>query len=742
MTQAVQTSIDRHELAALLDARHADIFSVLGMHRQPGGSGLLVRCLQPGASSVTVVDKHSGKDVAVLDCTHESGFFEGKLGRRRKPFHYFLRVSYPDAELEIEDCYRFASQLNENDLYLFCEGTQERAYHFLGSHPLTVDGVDGVNFAVWAPNASRVSVVGDFNHWDGRRHAMRKHPAAGVWEIFVPALQAGSVYKYEIVSAEGTVLPLKADPFAFAMQHSPANASKVAAVSAYNWADSAWMNRRRDVSQQYQQPLSIYEVHFASWRRNIERDGAYLDYRELADQLIPYALEMGFTHLQLMPVSEFPFDGSWGYQPIGLYAPTSRFGDADAFRYFVDQCHRNDLGVLLDWVPGHFPTDEHGLGRFDGSCLYEHEDPKQGFHPDWNTLIYNYSRAEVVSFLLSNALYWLDEFHIDGLRVDAVASMLYLDYGREAGEWIPNQHGGRENLAAMEFLRNVNARAYFNHPGIMMIAEESTAWPGVTKAVDENGLGFGFKWNMGWMNDTLSYMERDPIHRKFHHNEMTFGLLYGFSENFILPLSHDEVVHGKKSLLSKMPGDDWQKFANLRAYFGFMYSHPGKKLLFMGGELAQRDEWNHDRSLDWHLLEHAAHAGIKQLVADLNRIYRDAPALHQRDCDADGFRWLQEGSAEQSVFAYMRFGLDGAEPALVVVNMTPNTYSDYEIGVPESGYYREIMNTDSSVYGGSNKGNSGGQHALHESFDGQPCKIKVCVPPLATLILLCETGKG
>ncbi|MGB5323935.1 MAG: 1,4-alpha-glucan branching protein GlgB [Pseudomonadales bacterium] len=730
--------ITASDASALLAGRHGDVFAVLGMHSHPSHSGLVVRALLPGASAVSVLDKKTGKRVAGLDCVDKSGLFAGSLGRRKNPFAYLLEVTFGPTVVQLEDPYRFGSMLSEQDLYLYCEGTHERAYRWLGAHLRQVDGIDGVLFTVWAPNAQRVSVVGDFNGWDGRHHMMRKHPAAGIWEIFLPGVAAHAHYKYEIIGVHGELLPLKADPLAFAMQLRPANASTVVAESTYQWRDAAWM-RHRDVDSQYAKPIAIYEVQLASWRRSVEQGHGYLDYRELAAQLIPYAREMGFTHLQLMPVSEYPFDGSWGYQPIGLYAPSSRFGSPDDFRYFVDQCHAAEIGLLIDWVPGHFPTDEHGLGRFDGTHLYEHADPRQGFHPDWNTLIYNYSRPEVVSFLLSNALYWLDEFHVDGLRVDAVASMLYLDYAREHGEWIPNEHGGRENLAAINFLRQVNARAYFNHAGVMMVAEESTAWPGVSKPVDQDGLGFGFKWNMGWMNDTLSFMERDPIHRKYHNNEMTFGLLYGFSENFVLPLSHDEVVHGKRSLLEKMPGDNWQKFANLRAYLGFMWTHPGKKLLFMGGEFAQRSEWNHDQSLDWHLLEYESHRGIQHLVKDLNACYRNTPALYELDCEAAGFEWLQE-NADQSLFAYLRKGRNGAGPVVVVVNLTPNTYPRYELPVPLPGYYREILNSDAAIYGGSNQGNDGGIAARDTHHGAHAHHITLCVPPLATLVLQQEAG--
>jgi len=610
----------------------------------------------------------------------------------------------------------------------------------MGSHELEVDKVKGTHFVVWAPDASRVSLVGDFNYWDGRHHVMRKHPGSGVWEIFLPNVTAGASYKYEIADKNGHLQPLKADPYALSMQLAPETASKVIHDSTYQWQDEQWMDKRATAPNHYHGAVSIYEVHLGSWKRNAEENTdaghspAYLTYRELAEQLVPYVVEMGFTHLQLMPVSEFPFDGSWGYQPIGLFAPTARFGNTEDFKYFVDSCHKAGIGLLLDWVPGHFPTDEHGTGKFDGSCIYEHEDLRQGFHPDWQTLIYNYGRSEVQSYLISNANYWLDQFHIDGLRVDAVASMLYLDYSREAGEWLPNIHGGRENLEAIELLQQVNTRSYLKNPGVMMIAEESTAWPGVSKPVEDGGLGFGFKWNMGWMNDSLKYMERDPIHRQHHHNEMTFSLVYSFSENFVLPLSHDEVVHGKGSLLNKMPGDDWQKFANLRAYYGFMWTHPGKKLLFMGCEFAQRDEWNHDQSLDWHLLEHDSHKGVQSLIRDLNHTYKNVPALHELDCDGSGFEWIDSQNSQQSILIYLRKGKEGTAPALVVVNLTPTKYENYCVGVPLSGYYRECLNTDSSIYGGSNVGNDGGVNSQNNAYAGQDNRVTLSIPPLSTMI--------
>ena len=757
MNNLAKSLLDNDQVLAIINVRHQDIFSVLGMHKHPTVNGLIVRAFLPEATCVEVIDSKTNKWVAELNCVDQAGLFEGKLGRRRNAFNYHLRVCYNNETMVVEDPYRFSSQLSHDDLYLFCEGTNEQAYEWMGAHQLIVDGVSGTNFVVWASDASRISVVGDFNLWDGRRHVMRKHPAAGIWEIFIPNNEAqcsdpqlvnsliNASYKYEIADKNGHIQPLKADPYAFAMQHPPETASIVSATSEYQWQDSQWLNNRINSSNPYQGPVSIYEVHLGSWKRNVEDNALsahspnYLTYRELADQLVPYTVEMGFTHLQLMPVSEYPFDGSWGYQPVGLFAPTSRFGNADDFKYFVDCCHKAGLGLLLDWVPGHFPTDAHGTGKFDGSCLYEHEDVRKGFHPDWQTLIYNYGRAEVKSYLISNALYWLDQFHIDGLRVDAVASMLYLDYSREAGEWVPNIHGGRENLEAIELLQQVNSRAYLNHPGVMMIAEESTAWPGVSKPVDAGGLGFGFKWNMGWMNDTLKYMERDPIYRQHHHNEMTFGLVYSFSENFVLPISHDEVVHGKGSLLNKMPGDDWQKFANLRAYYGFMWTHPGKKLLFMGCEFAQRAEWNHDQSLDWHLLEHESHKGIQSLIKDLNHTYRDVPALYELDCDGNGFEWLDSQNSKQSILVYLRKGHVGGAPALVVVNLTPTSYSNFHVGVPLFGYYRECINTDSHKYGGSNVGNGGGVRSApadsqDNSHDGQPHQLTLTIPPLATMI--------
>ncbi len=723
--------MNESEINALVSGTYDDMFSVLGMHQLE--QGLVVRALLPGALSVDVIASRDGRKVAAMQRLHHNGLFVATMQQRRNKFKYRFSVKYPDLNLELEDPYRFASQLSKDDLYLFGEGTQERLYHWMGVHEIEVDDVAGKMFVVWAPSAKRVSVVGGFNRWDGRLHVMRKHQASGVWELFVPGLGDGVLYKYEIRAADGKLLPLKADPYGFATADAQETASRTIHSLYYPWTDQNWLSARADVDP-YKQAMSIYEVHAGSWKRIQDEGNRYLSYRELADDLIPYVVDMGFTHIQFMPLSEFPFDGSWGYQPIGMYAPTSRFGSPDDLRYFVDCCHNRGIGVLLDWVPGHFPTDEHGLGHFDGTALYEHADKRQGYHPDWNTLIYNYGRREVISYLLSNAMYWLDEFHIDGLRVDAVASMLYLDYSRKDGEWIANAQGGRENLHAIELLRQINSRVYFNYPGVMMIAEESTDWPGVSRPVSSGGLGFGFKWNMGWMNDTLSYMERNPVHRKFHHNEITFSLVYAYSENFILPLSHDEVVHGKGSLINKMPGDDWQKFANLRAYLGFMWTHPGKKLLFMGGEFGQRNEWNHDQSLDWNLLEYPQHNGLQKLVRDLNRIYREMPSLHQRDSDGSGFEWLDVNNREHSILAFIRRGDAGTPPALVVINLTPTPHYDYRIAVPEAGYYRECLNTDAEQYGGSNMGNAGGLHISQDHFDLQNGYLTITLPPLATLI--------
>ena len=623
------------------------------------------------------------------------------------------------------------SALDPQDVYLFAEGTHERAWQFLGAHLREIDGVPGVLFVVWAPEASRVAVVGDFNGWDPAAHPMRAHGQSGLWEIFVPGVRSGEHYKFAIRARSGDSLPLKTDPYARFLQSPGADASIVSESGSHTWCDAEWM-RTRAARHRRDAPISIYEVHAGSWRRHA--DGRMLSYRELAAELVPYVCEMGFTHIELMPITEHPFDGSWGYQPVGMYAATSRFGGPDDFRFFIDCCHQAGIGVLLDWVPAHFPSDAHGLARFDGSCLYEHEDPRKGFHRDWNTLIFNYGRKEVISYLLSNALFWLGEFHLDGLRVDAVASMLYLDYSRSPGDWIPNAQGGNQNLEAIAFLQRLNERIYRNFPDCLSVAEESTAWPGVSMPTSAGGLGFGYKWNMGWMNDTLRYMAQDPVHRRFHHDAMRFGVVYAFSENFILPLSHDEMVHGKGSLIGKMPGDEWQRHANLRAYLGFMWAHPGKKLLFMGGEFAQEREWSHERALDWHLLDTSLHAGMQRLVRDLNTLYLELPALHAQDCEAGGFEWVEADDAAHSVYAFLRHG--GGGHCLVVCNFTPVPREAYRLGVPASGFYRERLNTDSALYGGSNAGNVGGVKAQAVASHGRAHSVLLHLPPLSTLVLI------
>ena len=716
------------QLNAIVEGRHRDPFAILGPHRS--GGSRLVRCFQPDATSVSLIDG-SGKLIVAMQKVHDGGIFEGQLPPRQR--RYALRVTSSDgAAFDVEDPYRFPSTLGEMDLYLLGEGSDQHIFRKLGAHVMKVAGVSGTRFAVWAPNASRVSVIGDFNSWDGRCHVMRLHPGNGIWEIFIPAATPGANYKYEIQDSRGKLLPLKSDPYATYHEAPPGNSS-IVFDSHYHWKDDAWISQRSPTPKM-DQPIAIYEVHPGSWRRR--DDGGYLGYRALADELVNYVSEMGFTHIELLPVSEHPFDGSWGYQPIGLFAPTQRFGTPDDFRYFVDRCHAANLSVIVDWVPAHFPKDEHGLARFDGSALYEHADPRKGEHADWGTLVFNYGRREVVNYLIGSALYWIQELHIDAIRVDAVASMLYLDYSREDGEWIPNEHGGNENLEAVEFLKRFNREIHA--AGASTFAEESTAWPGVSRPVDAGGLGFTYKWNMGWMNDTLMYMSEDPVHRKYHHDKMTFGLVYAFDENFVLPLSHDEVVHGKRSILGRMPGDDWQKFANLRAYYATMYAHPGKKLLFMGNEIAQQREWDHDQSLDWHLLEQPAHAGIQTLVRDLNHLYRETPALYEVDFDARGFEWIDYNDRDNSILSWIRRDKSGGF-VVVVSNLTPIAREKYSIGVPVSGTYTELLNTDSKQYGGSGIANNALQTTGH-SQHGRPDSLSLRLPALATLILKISDG--
>jgi len=718
------------EIDAIETGRHGDPFAVLGPHELADGT-LAVRVFAPDAEAIDAVDRH-GRLIGRLERLSAAGFFAVHLPADTDGSGYKLALRKGEHTRLCEDTYRFPSCLGDIDVYLIGEGTHRRIYEKLGAQPQTLEDVDGVSFAVWAPNARRVSVVGQFNGWDGRCHAMRRRIEAGLWEIFIPHLTSGEVYKFEIVGPQGNLLPLKSDPYAFRHELPPATASQVHGLPAYSWSDSDWVARRSS-GDRGTEPISIYEVHLGSWRRG--PDGSFISYRQLAHELVDYVRDLGFTHIELLPISEHPFSGSWGYQPIGLYAPTSRHGTPEDFCYFVDCCHRAGIGVLLDWVPAHFPSDAHGLAQFDGTALYEHEDPRLGFHKDWNTLIYNLGRREVANFLYANALFWFDRYHVDGLRVDAVASMLYLDYSRQPGEWIPNVHGGRENLEAIDFLRSVNTRIYEGNSGAMTIAEESTAWPLVSRPVDTGGLGFGFKWNMGWMHDTLRYMAQEPIHRRHHHSDLTFGLLYAFQENFVLPLSHDEVVHGKRSLLEKMPGDRWQKFANLRAYLGFMWAHPGKKLLFMGGEFGQVREWNHDHSLDWHLLTEVEHRGVQSLVRDLNRLYRSTTALHQLDCDADGFEWVVSDDVDQSVLAFLRKARDGSAPVLVVSNFTPVPRHNYRIGVDTVGIWREILNTDSILYTGSNILNGNSAVARPVGSHGRHASLELNLPPLATIML-------
>ncbi len=722
---------DSAAIDALVNGAHSDPFAILGMH---GGddSPLSVRAFAPGASSVEVVDPKNGRRLAELQKIHDAGFFAGAIPRRKKRFNYRLRLTRGDQVTEIEDPYRFPPLLGELDLYLMAEGTHQQLYNKLGAHQTSIDDIDGVSFVVWAPNAKRVSVVGDFNQWDGRCHPMRKRHEGGLWELFVPGLERGALYKYEIVGNDGNLLPLKADPVSFRQELPPATSSIVHGLVEHRWNDDAWL-ARRSATVDTTAPISIYEVHPGSWRRGA--GGEWLDYDALADGLIAHVRELGFTHIELLPITEHPFSGSWGYQPIGLFAPTSRFGTPEAFARFVDRCHQAGIGVILDWVPAHFPSDAHGLARFDGTALYEHEDPRLGVHKDWDTLIYNFGRREVANYLQASALYWLAQYHLDALRVDAVSSMLYLDYSREPGEWIPNIYGGRENLDAIRFLEQTNIAVGDQAPGAINIAEESTAWPNVSRPVESGGLGFGYKWNMGWMHDTLEYMKKDPIHRRHHHNQITFSMIYAYSENYILALSHDEVVHGKGSLFGKMPGDRWQKFANLRAYYAFMWTHPGKKLLFMGGEFAQEREWNHDASLDWHLTENPQHDAIMRLVRDLNQLYREVPALHQLDCDPAGFQWIDAGNAEQSVLIYLRKGMENTPPVVVVVNFTPMVREHFRIGVPVDGLWQEMLNTDSEIYGGSNVGNYGTVSASGHSWHGQPASLELTLPPLAALII-------
>jgi 1,4-alpha-glucan branching enzyme len=721
------------DIDLLSAARHPDPFRFMGPHLTPAGWAL--RAFAPDSISVRAL-KLDGTPLVELD-RRRHDFFEALVpGVREKP-QYRLEVQRPRGVSSYRDAYAFGPMLGPLDDHLLREGTHRELYKRLGAQITTHEGEGGVSFAVWAPNASRVSVVGDFNDWDGRRCQMRKRYDSGIWEIFIPHLEAGTVYKYEVVSAGGELQPLKADPFGFEAELRPSTATLVAYTNDFAWTDETWMQTRGD-GQWRRKPMSVYECQLASWRHG--EGGRWLTYDELADQLIPYVRDLGYTHIELLPVTEYPFDLSWGYQPLGLFAPTKRFGTPEEFARFVDKAHAAGIGVILDWVPAHFPTDAHGLAWFDGAALYEHPDPRKGFHPDWKSAIYDYGRKEVANFLLASALYWFDRYHVDGLRVDAVASMLYLDYSRNPGEWLPNADGGNVNYDSVNFLKSVNEAVYGLFPGAFMIAEESTAYDGITRPTAAGGVGFGFKWNMGWMHDTLDYLEKDPIYRKWNHNQLTFSMVYAYSENFILALSHDEVVYGKKSIVSKMPGDEWQKFANTRAYYGFMWGHPGKKLLFMGQEFGQTSEWDAEADLPWWLLDYAPHQGVKKLIADLNTFYRARPAMYARDCEPEGFHWIVGDDAENSVIAFLRFGEEGAPPVAVICNFTPVVRHNYRIGLPIIGRWAEAINTDAKEYWGSGVGNFGAVYADREPMHDLPASAAVTLPPLSTLFLEWRPG--
>jgi 1,4-alpha-glucan branching enzyme len=729
----MESTLTALEIDRIVAGDHDEVFGILGMHPvpTPEGKRIEIRAFLPGAITVHAIDDEGEK--YILNQVHPAGFFQGKALERRVMFTYRLEIAYSKESIRvIYDPYAFPPVLSDFDLHLFSEGNHHNIYDKLGAHATTVQGVQGVLFAVWAPNASRVSVVGEFNNWDGRRAPMRYRAQSGVWELFLPELPHGTLYKYEIRTPDGS-LNLKGDPYASRMEFRPRTASVVYDLPDYEWTDAAWLSRRAD-SDPTTSAVSIYEVHLGSWERNPD-SGDPLNYRQIAHRLVEYVVRMGYTHVELLPVMEHPLDESWGYQVLGYYAPTSRYGSPEDFQYFVDTCHTHDIGVILDWVPGHFPDDAHGLGCFDGTPLFEHADPRKGRHPDWGTLIFNFDRNEVRNFLTANALFWFEKYHVDGLRVDAVASMLYLDYSREKGEWLPNRYGGRENLEAVFFLTELNKVVYSRFPGALMCAEESTTWPGVSRPAHLGGLGFGFKWNMGWMNDMLDYMSLDPIYRKYDHNKLTFTRVYAFTENFVLVLSHDEVVHGKRSLLNKMPGDSWQKFANLRAFYGYMYGHPGKKLLFMGGEFGQLNEWDSSKSLDWHLTGEGHHGKLQKFVRDLNFIYRSEPALYDSDAESEGFEWIDCHDADQGTIAFIRRGSQNGSLLVVVCNFTPVPRERYRIGVPVPGFYKELLNSDSEVYGGSNMGNWGGVATQETPCHGRPVSLQITLPPLACLVM-------
>ena len=716
------------EIELVVRREHADPHHVLGPHASDGG--VVVRAFRPAAEKI--VARPDGGEPVPLQQRHPGGVFEGRVEGAELPLRYELEVSYPDGNtFTVQDPYSFPPTVGELDLHLAGEGRHEDIYQRLGAHVRELEGVAGTAFAVWAPTARAVSVVGDFNSWDGRLNPMRSLGASGIWEIFLPGVEEGAAYKFEILAQSGEIR-MKADPFAFETQVPPRTDS-VVHRSRYRWKDSDWKR-----GSPHDKPISIYEVHLGSWRLNPLESNRSLTYSELGEELAAYVKDMGFTHVELLPVMEHPFSGSWGYQVSGYFAPTARYGRPDDFRAFVDQMHQAGIGVILDWVPAHFPRDDWALARFDGTALYEHADPRRGSHPEWGTLIFNYGRNEVRNFLLASALFWPREYHVDGLRVDAVASMLYLDYSRPEGAWVPNEYGGNEDLDAVRFLKEFNEVIHRREPGILSVAEESTAWPGVSRPTYLGGLGFGFKWNMGWMHDTLDYFQRDPIYRRYHHHELTFSLMYAFSENFVLPLSHDEVVHGKGSLYGKMAGDRWQKLANLRALYAFMWAHPGKKLLFMGGELAQEAEWSHERSLDWHLLEQAENAGVQALVRDLNRVLHSEPALYEQDFDPAGFWWLEANDANANVLAFARASKNAERVLVCAANLSPTPRFGYRLGLPRSGRWREAVNTDSGFYGGSDNGNLGGIEAEPIGWHQQPFSAEVTLPPLAVVWLVPE----
>lgn len=740
----VRTTVRLSSFGQLLSGDHDNPLEVLGPRviTENGSSALAVRAFLPKAKQAWVIHSaHAGS--SPMRRIHPAGLFEAvcPLPQNALEEPYQLRIDEDNGDrMTVHDPYSFPSLFTEFDFYLFGEGNHTRIYDKLGAQIREIKGVRGVNFAVWAPNARGISVIGDFNEWDSRRHPMKKHIPNGIWEIFVPGLNAGEKYKFRMKQANGDIVE-KQDPYGFATELPPRTASIVVDPTQYQWSDQRWVEQRQK-SNYLNQPISVYEVHLGSWKHDKQRENGWMNYRDIAHQLVDYCKRLGFTHVELLPISEHPFTGSWGYQTVGYYAVTSRYGTPEDFMYFVDYCHQHDIGVIVDWVPAHFPKDNHGLRRFDGTALFEHEDPRQGEHPDWGTLIFNYGRNEIRNFLTANALFWLERYHIDGLRVDAVASMLYLDYSRKEGEWIPNQYGGRENLEAISFLKQFNERVHADHPGVLTIAEESTAWPKVSRPLYDGGLGFSLKWNMGWMNDSLRYLRNEPVHRQYHHDEITFSLIYAFTENFMLPLSHDEVVHGKKSLLSQMPGDTWQKFANLRLLYSYMWSHPGKKLLFMGSELGDWEEWNYNKELPWNLAEYPQHSGIQNLLGDLNKLYREERALHELDFDGAGFEWIDCLNRSESVLVYERRSLDQQERIIVCCNLTPVVRQNYKVGVSVGGYYQEIFNSDSHHYGGSNVGNFPGKKTELPGHHMRPHRLDVTLPPLATVMFKYQGEKS